>query len=299
MTSLTPTAPRTAWPQHAASSLDESQRRLSQAFETALRLPCDDHTPFIIFSDHHRGDRSKLDAFAPNRHLFIQALQHYYDHGYTYIEAGDGDELWKGWRFAAIEAANDDVFELLHRFHRAGRLHLLFGNHEALPGGYLLDKGGLPLREAVVLERRRAGQRIFVTHGHQADPSNNRRLRFNRLVVQHLWTPLQAAGLASLAGPAQPIAFQAYAAVDLRIEGWAAAHRQLTISGHTHRPVMARPGAAPYFNTGACLFPGQITGIEIVGGCIQLVRWTSHVGRSNEAVRRHAVTPAIPLSSYH
>lgn len=283
-----------------AESLTEYSRlRLNAAYHAGLRVPFDDRTPLVIFSDHHRGDRSRLDPFAANQDLFVHALRHYYDRGYTYIEAGDGDELWKGWRFGDIERAHGPVFELLHRFHRQDRLHLLYGNHEELAeGGYQQDKGGLPAREALVLERVRTNQRLLVVHGHQADPRNDQRTQWSRRFVRYLWTPIQAAGLASLSGPAHPLSFTATETISQRIAAWAAVQRQLVICGHTHRPAFARPGAAPYFNTGACLYPGQITGIEITGGAIQLVRWTTQSLHQGSSVRREVVTPALPLLSY-
>jgi UDP-2,3-diacylglucosamine pyrophosphatase LpxH len=276
-----------------------SHQRLIKAYHAALRVPFDDHTPLVIFSDHHRGDRSKLDPFAANDGLFVQALQHYFDRGFTYIEAGDGDELWKGWRFADIERAHSPVFDLLHRFQRQDRLHLLYGNHEGLAaGGYQQDKGGLPAREALVLERLRTSQRLFIVHGHQADPRNDQSTLWSRRFVRHLWTPMQSLGLASLSGPAHPVSSSATESISRRIKDWSAMQRQLVICGHTHRPVFAQPGASLYFNTGACLYPGQITGIEIVSGAIQLVRWITPSLNEGAPVRRNVVTPALPLSSY-
>lgn len=76
---------------------------------------------------------------------------------------------------------------------------------------------------------------------------------------------------------------------------WSSHKRNLIlITGHTHKPVFAsgkytidqdhqiavpeinhtlKPG---YFNTGCCCFSdGDITGIEIAGGFIRLVKWHS------------------------
>jgi UDP-2,3-diacylglucosamine pyrophosphatase LpxH len=297
MTSLAHPHPGAAWHETSACQ-PQASRRLSQVFDVARRIPFDDHTPIVIFSDHHRGNRSKLDPFAANHGLFVRALKHYYDRGFTYIEAGDGDELWKGWRFADVERAHSEVFDLLHRFHWQERLHLLFGNHEELPGGYQQDKGGLPAIEGLVLERLRTDQRLLVVHGHQADPRNDRDTVWSRRFVRHLWTPMQSLGLASLSGAAFPVSPSATDPISRRIESWAAAQRQLVICGHTHRPVFALPGAPPYFNTGACLHPGQITGIEIAAGRIQLVRWTLSPAHWDGAVRRHAASPALLLDNY-
>jgi UDP-2,3-diacylglucosamine pyrophosphatase LpxH len=300
MTSLTHTRSGRSGHSAAKGPADcRSHQRLVEAYHSALRIPFDDHTPLVIFSDHHRGDRSRLDPFAANHELFVHALRRYYDQGYAYIEAGDGDELWKGWRFGDIERAHGPVFELLHRFQRQGRLHLLYGNHEELAeGGYQQDKGGLPVSEALVLERLRTSQRLFIVHGHQADPRNDQSTTWSRRFVRYLWTPMQSAGLASLSGQPHPVRFTASEVISARIEQWAAVQRQLVICGHTHRPVMARPGAAPYFNSGACLHPGQITGIEIAGGCIQMVRWFAPAADGASTPRRTCITPPVPLDAY-
>ena len=116
--------------------------------------------------------------------------------------------------------------------------------------------------------------------------------------MRYLWTPLQAAGLASLSGPCHPPTAAATEPISQCIEAWAAAQRQLVICGHTHRPVFARPGAAPYFNSGACITPGQITGIEIVSGHIQMVRWSAPPAPQADGIVRRAITPAVPLDSY-
>lgn len=48
---------------------------------------------------------------------------------------------------------------------------------------------------------------------------------------------------------------------------------QMIIMGHTHRPKFANEGEVPYFNTGTCVHPRNITGIEISHDQIQLVEW--------------------------
>jgi hypothetical protein len=72
---------------------------------------------------------------------------------------------------------------------------------------------------------------------------------------------------------------------------WSSSKKDLLlITGHTHQPVFASgkysdhaEGKIPltfehikpsYFNTGCCCFSdGDITGIEIAGGSIRLVKW--------------------------
>lgn len=70
-----------------------SDRRLTEVFGAAEHLIFDDSSRFVFFSDLHRGNNSRADAFAGNEDLFLQALSRYYREGFTYIEVGDGDEL--------------------------------------------------------------------------------------------------------------------------------------------------------------------------------------------------------------
>ena len=72
-----------------------TSKKLLTAFENAERIRFDAHSKFIFFSDVHRGDNSLSDEFAHNQNIYHFALQHYFENGFTYIEVGDGDELWE------------------------------------------------------------------------------------------------------------------------------------------------------------------------------------------------------------
>lgn len=71
------------------------QKRLDQAFENAPVLPLDDNHKYVVFSDCHRGSGNNNDNFIKNEHLYLAALRHYNRMQYTYVELGDGDELWE------------------------------------------------------------------------------------------------------------------------------------------------------------------------------------------------------------
>ena len=68
-------------------------QRLDQVFEEAKLIEFDNASRFIIFSDCHRGDNSWADDFAHNQVIFFHAMQYYLQKDFTYIEAGDGNEL--------------------------------------------------------------------------------------------------------------------------------------------------------------------------------------------------------------
>ena len=265
-----------------------SQRQLTRVFATAREVLFDDRSRLVFFSDCHRGDRGVADGFARNAELFFDVLQHYYQEGFSYVEVGDGDELWKNRRFHVVREAYGTIFDLLHQFHDQGRLHMLLGNHDI--GGFRqhrIKKDGILAREGLVLKHAHTGRRIFAVHGHQADFTNYRLYFLGRMIVRRIWRRLQMLGLYRdhYAGSCEGI--------ERRLRAWAGAQKQPLICGHTHHPVSPKRGEAPYFNTGSCLKPGEITGLELMGGAIQPIRWT--VTHRTPHIQRTPVGPAWTL----
>lgn len=106
------------------------ENRLFKAFRKAPVLPMDASTRFCFFSDCHRGDGSTNDNFLKNYNLYFSALKYYYNAGYTYVEVGDGDELWENRNIRQIIEIHNNVFRLLSRFYCRNKLFLLYGNHD-------------------------------------------------------------------------------------------------------------------------------------------------------------------------
>ena len=69
-----------------------TDKRLTEAYKKARVEEFDENSKYIFFSDSHRGNGNISDEFTRNRNIFLHALKYYYNHGYTYVEAGDGDE---------------------------------------------------------------------------------------------------------------------------------------------------------------------------------------------------------------
>jgi predicted phosphodiesterase len=191
------------------------------------------------------------------------------------------------------------VFDLLHSFDRADRLQLIVGNHDLASGRQgAVDKGGLFAREGLILEHSRSGQEIFVAHGHQADLASDTLSRVCRLANRYIWRRLQQWGLAGVTSPRKPIWNHNF--MERAIMSWAEARSQITICGHTHRPMAAVHDEAPYFNVGSCVFPGAITGLELRNGSISLVSWLSRSNGKTGAARhpeRRVVAPPRLLHS--
>ena len=269
-----------------------SQTRLDKAYKEAKRIGFDNTSKFILFSDCHRGDSSFADDFANNRNIYYHALQHYFKEGFTYIELGDGDELWENMFFKDVFEANKNVYLLMQKFFVENRLQLIYGNHdfvyknpntvkrllfeyfEPREGKKLPLFPGVTFNEGIILEHQETNQELFLTHGHQADFMNSVLWKFNRFMVRILWKPLQIWGIKDPTSPAKN--YIELIKVERRIKKWIAENgNKITITGHTHRPRFPSPSenSLHYFNDGSCVHPRSITGIEIAAGTITLIKW--------------------------
>jgi len=267
-----------------------SQKRITRAYDTARRISFNDDSKFIIFSDCHRGDSSFADEFANNRNIYSHALKHYYEHGYTYCELGDGDELWENREFKSILEAHKNVFNLLTKFFNEDRLFRLIGNHDMVyRNPRFVEKNlytyfnkvtgkddplfpNITFSEGLILEHKKTQQEIFMLHGHQADWMNYHGWRFNRFLVRILWRPLQVFGIGDPTSPARN--YKELIKVEKRFKRWIISKKNLfTIIGHTHRPRFPEPGEIALFNDGSCVHPRSITGLEIQKGEISLIKW--------------------------
>ena len=160
---------------------------LDNAFKKAEPITINCDTKLILFSDLHKGDNSYADDFTHNMEIYTHAIHQYYKHGFTYIELGDGIELWENDSFEPIYEAHKNVFELLKLFHERDRLHLLWGNHdmifrdplavERMLYKFITPKNikekeklfDLKFHESLLLEIENTDKNIFLIHGHQAD----------------------------------------------------------------------------------------------------------------------------------
>lgn len=283
--------------------------RLTRAFRNAPVLPLGPCSRYVLFSDCHRGNGTWGDNFLKNQNLYFTALKHYYAQGYTYIELGDGDELWENRRMSQIIEIHNNVFWLLSLFYRQGRLYLLYGNHDMekkRPGYsnqvcatyFCTDSQcqqplfpGLTFYEGIILEQCNGKQRLYLTHGHQADPLNSTFWKLSRFLVRYLWQPLEHFGMLDPTSAAKNYTHKDR--VEQRLSDYAAKSGDILITGHTHRPRLSAD--APYFNTGSCVHPRCITCLEIVGDKITLAKWTCDTRKDNTLYVNREVLSQIKL----
>lgn len=267
-----------------------SKKRLDKAYKKAKVIDFDDSSKFILFSDCHRGDNSFADDFANNRNIYFHALKHYFIEGFQYCEIGDGDELWENLSFKSIFEAHQNIYMLLKQFHKDNRLQMIWGNHDMVYRNpeyvkkhlftYFDPKVGVEVEllkdikyhEGIVLKHSETKQKVFLTHGHQADWWNYSFWKWSRFMVRVLWKPLNVMGIVDPTSPAKN--YKGLIKIERRTKKWIATNNNLiTIVGHTHRPRFPEPGDIAYFNDGSCVHPRSITGIEIIHGEISLIKW--------------------------
>ena len=246
-------------------------RRLQKAFCNAPRLPLSNHSKYVLISDCHRGCGNSNDNFLKNQHLYFAALEYYYKQGYTYIELGDGDELWENRSMEPIIEAHRHVFDLLAKFYREKRLYLLYGNHDIVKKSprkakqwFAKEFPGITFYSGIILKDREHQKDIYLTHGHQTDFLNSNLWRISRFLVRYVWGPAERLGFLDPTSAAKNNKRKRRA--EEKLTDWARKKEHILITGHTHRPMIGTVDA-PYCNTGSCVHPSCITCIEIRRRC--------------------------------
>lgn len=286
--------------------------RLNKAYKGALRLPLCTSSKYVIFSDCHRGTGTSNDNFLPNQTLYIAALRHYYNTGYTYIENGDGDELWENRRMESIIEIHSDIFKLLSLFHASNRLYMIFGNHDItkkcktytakyyssyphccsnnphLCGNPLMPE--ITFYEGILFPSKN----ILITHGHQADIFNSTLWWLSRFLVRYLWKPLEHFGILDPTSAAKN--YHRKKKTEKRLQRFAKQKKLFIIAGHTHRPYLSQTDLH-YCNSGSCVHPYSITCLEIEHMNISLIKWSLDADSNHHLFVNREVLFNLPLQT--
>ena len=263
-------------------------QRLNKSFKNAPVLPMGPGCDYVLFSDYHRGNGTHNDNFLLNEHLYLAALRHYYQSGFTYIELGDGDELWENRKMDSIKEVHSDVFELLSRFYKENRLYMIYGNHDIVKkhpsfsrkkcASYFCTSHqcteplfpGITFYSGIVLRDEHSGQSLYLTHGHQASLLNSTLWPINCFLVRYVWKPLEQIGILDPTSAAKNYTTKQRS--ENRLVSWARLYNRTLVTGHTHRPMMST-SESPYVNTGSCVHPHCVTCIEVREQTLTLVKW--------------------------
>lgn len=292
-----------------------TDRRLTEAYEKARVEEFDDNSKYVFMSDVHRGDGSLSDEFTRNRDIYLYALQHYYRNDYTYVEAGDGDEMLEYSNFEHTKNAHPAVYDTIKKFFDEDRLVKIYGNHDIflkypsfVKKNYYMNYDeynevffdflkGLEPVEALVLKHKQTGQEILTVHGHQGDAPNDQFWRLTMLSLKYFWRFLHAFGIRNPSSPVKNVSKRHK--VEKNYNKWIEKHKMMLICGHTHRFKYPKKKDHPYFNTGCCIYPTIITAIEIKNGAIQLVRWKVNATRNGVLnIEREIMRGPEPVSEF-
>lgn len=288
--------------------------RISKSFEAALTLPLNTKTRYILFSDCHRGTGRANDNFTKNEFLYLAALEYYYQCGFCYLELGDGDELWENRSMKMIKEAHGHSFEMMARFYQKNRLYMIYGNHDMEKKEaafqkknfktYYCDKRlcehplcpGICCYPGIILKDSEGKKDLYLTHGHQVSMMNSVFWKVNRFLVRYLWKNLELLGVPDPTSAAKNNSKKKK--TEKLLTEWARKNKHILITGHTHKPMIGSK-ESPYFNTGSCIHPFGITGIEIENRCITLVKWS--LGTKNDQtvfVKREVLGETVCMDDY-
>lgn len=273
-----------------------TRSRLSKLYREAERIEIHNHSKIVLMSDCHRGTGTNSDNFLKNSPLVFAALTFYHQRQFSYIELGDGDELWENRKPENIIQTHSNVFWLLSEFYCQGRYKMLYGNHDKKKQNrfflkrhyeeYYCDSEDcsfklfpdIQVAEALVLKDCGSNREIMLAHGHQGDLVNDVFWRFSRFLVRFLWKRLELIGVLDPTSTAKN--YKKKKKTERKLETWANKHGVMLIAGHTHRPVLPKPGKSLYLNDGSCVHPRCITALEIENGMITLVKWCTMTNQS-------------------
>lgn len=264
--------------------------RLNSIYKRSPILPFNNSSKLVLMSDCHRGTGSWADNFLKNQHIYFAALNNYFEKGFTYIELGDGDELWENRKMEHIISTHSNVFWLLSKFYKNNRFYMLFGNHDMRKKHesyvykyyetYYCESyqksidlfPNIKIHQGLILEHSSKKNRFLLIHGHQGDFINDYLWPFSKVLVRFAWRNLELIGVLDPTSSAKNN--NKCKSIEKNLSSWVNSNKIPLICGHTHRPTLPPPGNTPYINTGSCVHPRCITCIEIENNNISLVKWS-------------------------
>jgi len=207
-------------------------RALNKIFRTTEPIPFDPNKDrYMVFSDQHLG----MKELERNKIILIKALDHYYQNGFTVVNLGDFEELYR-YDVKHITAADvDDIYEMEKAFIRENRYVRVVGNHDVdWKKAWELRNHSTSLALVVHngLKLQWGDRVIFMAHGHQGDIINDKLWRMGRWLVRWIARPLGIPSITSVAAN-----HRKRKKVERELYEWAKMQGVLFIAGHTHRPV--------------------------------------------------------------
>ncbi len=210
--------------------------------ESSVRLEPEHR--YVIFSDHHKGARTRADPFTQCEATYLAALDYYYHQEYTLIILGDGEELLEEGIGRVINAYSK-VLGSEARFH-PDRLIRIYGNHDI---HWQVDEvvrehmdpffPQINYRQQLVfeyLDDEQISGEIFLIHGHQGTVESDILSILAKWVLPYYRNFQIRTGFGATTSPSKDACLRSRH--DNRMYRWASSKSKLIlIAGHTHRPV--------------------------------------------------------------
>lgn len=200
---------------------------------------------YVIFSDHHKGARTRADDFLLCETTYLQALEYYNSQGFILVVLGDVEELWEEDPGPVIESYQT-VFAKEAEFYQDGRYLKVYGNHDNfwhVPKNVTdhLERyyPGISPVDGVVFKFSQDGDQIgdiFLVHGNQGVLDIGAISNIARIIVRLFWRTFQKLTGKGQTTPAKDACLRGIH--DTRMYNWADEQSKLIlIAGHTHRPI--------------------------------------------------------------
>lgn len=240
------------------------KKAMEKAFSKAFHISGESHPKIVLMSDCHRGTGTWADSFLANRPVYTAALKYYAQKDFTYIELGDGDELWGNRRFYDIYKAHREVFHIFQSLAEQNRIFLLYGNHDREKEKGICIKSNtpfpIPFYESIIINYK-DGPDFYLIHGHQGDFLNDIHWKLTRSLVRYIWKPLELRGIKDPTSAAKN--YTKVREIEDTFMSFSCENHCILAAGHTHKPTLMHSDCGIYMNSGSCVHPGAISAVEI------------------------------------
>ncbi len=204
-------------------------KKLSDLAINACTIQLHNNDKYIIFSDFHLGDGSKMDDFVHNESMITEILKSYYlKNDYSLLLNGDVEELQK-FHYYKIRKRCNKLHELFDSFNNQGRLYKNIGNHDYSLITKPLDDNKFKLYHAIKLISKK--NTILIFHGFQATIFFTKFYPLTSFLLRYIASPLKIKNFEA--------ASDNYARflTEKRIYDFSRKNKIISIIGHTHRPI--------------------------------------------------------------
>ncbi len=132
---------------------------------------------------------------------------------------------------------------------------------------------GIRTKESIILKDSQSDKKVMVVHGHQGgDFINDHGWVISLFLMRVFWRYMHMIGLKNPSSPSKNRIKRHR--IEKNFTKWIEEHGVGILCGHTHRPKLPDDGSPVYMNSGCCVHPRGITGIELVGRKFSLVYWS-------------------------